>query len=152
MSNKPNDVSAQNGAKRALGVGALSRCIRRAKCIVGIAEHEKTSSLGDKMSSRSTPVDQHAFSICSGVLSLHACVCSRLTPVDPNAFPHAQTCSRSTLVCARARRLSIQMRYPHAQACSRSTTVYALARSTRRAKSLVQNDAWRTTEQLRTHV
>ena len=86
MSNQLNDVSAQNGTTLVLGAGAFSRYTRQEQCIAGIAEDEtNTSSLGGKVCSRSTPVDPNACCKCSGVLSLHACLRSRSTPVDPNA-------------------------------------------------------------------
>ena len=130
MSNKLNDVSAQNGTTLVLGAGAFSRYTRRAKCIAGIAEDEtNTSSLGGQVCSRSTPVDPNAcFPNAQG--------CSHSTPVCALArrlsiqmrLPNAQACSRSTPVCDRARRLSLQMPFPHVQACSRSRPVCALAR------------------------
>ena len=107
MSNTPNDVSAQNATKRVLGVGALSHYTRRAKCIVGIAKDEKKHLLSAIKCALARHLSiTNASSICSGVLSLHACLCSRSTPIDPNAFTkcsgvlslHACLRSRSTPV------------------------------------------------------
>ena len=108
--------------------------------------------------SRLTPVDRNAFLMCSNPLSLDACrskcvsyvfkcalarrlsiqmrflcgqVCSRSTPVNPNAFPMCSNalsldacrfkCVSYVLTCALARRLPIDMRCLCVQMCSRST-------------------------------
>ena len=55
-----------------------------------------THLLYAKNRSRSTLVDRIVFPNCSNRFSLYVEICSRLTPVDLNAFPYAQMCSRWT--------------------------------------------------------
>ena len=62
-----------------------------------------------QMSSRSTPVNQNVFLMCSDVFSLDAC--------RPKCLSHV-------LKCALARRLSTKMRFLCAQMRSRLTPVY----------------------------
>ena len=83
---------------------------------------------------RPTLADRIVFPMCSNLCSLYAHICSRSTPVDPNAFSTCSNvlshearrskCVSHVLKCALARRLSIQMRFLCAQMRSRSTPVY----------------------------
>ena len=81
----------------------------------------------------STLVDRLVFLRCSNLFSLRVHICSRSTPVGPNAFPMCSDalsldacrskCVSGVVRCALARRLSTQMRFVCAQVCSRSTPV-----------------------------